>query len=241
MNILLTNDDGIDAPGLRAAFQALRDKGDVHVVAPSFERSACSHTITLRSPITVQRISHPCYGIAHSVDGTPADCVRLALAELVEDQIDLTVSGINQGANAGVDTFYSGTVAAAREAAILGIRAIAFSHAVRRGVEPDWSPATQLTDVLISRLLEEELPGPGFWCVNYPTVLPADALNRIRRVSVAAGPMPMAFERLAQHDGSVQFAYTNPYWSREVESPTDYSVIRDGEIAISAIPLFGRF
>src|SRR3972149_10306423 len=106
--------------------------GKVHVVVPKSERSACSHTIALRGPITVQRRTHPVYGLSYAVDGSPADCVRLAVGTLVGGPIDLCISGINHGANAGVDTFYSGTVAGAREAAILGIRAIALSQA-RRG------------------------------------------------------------------------------------------------------------
>jgi 5'-nucleotidase len=138
MTVVLTNDDGFEAPGLLAAFEALRGMDGVHVVAPRAERSACSHTITLKSPIGVERITHGGLGTVYAVDGTPADCIRLAFAALIEGPIDLVVSGINRGANAGVDTFYSGTIAGAREAAILGIPAIAVSQAVRRGVEADW-------------------------------------------------------------------------------------------------------
>jgi len=83
MNILLTNDDGYEAPGLHAAFDALCDLGSVHVVAPATERSACSHAITLDRPITVERLQHDHFGIVHAVDGTPADCVRLGVGELV--------------------------------------------------------------------------------------------------------------------------------------------------------------
>lgn len=241
MNILLTNDDGVDAPGLRAAFEAVRELGRVHVVAPKSERSACSHTITLRGPINVQRLKHAAYGEAFAVDGTPADCVRLAVAELIGEPIDLTVSGINLGANAGVDTFYSGTVAGARESVILGVPAMALSHAVLRGVAPDWDCAAKAAGELVRQLLRETLPGAGFWSVNFPISIPSDPLSRVRRVPVAMGPMPMAFERLAQQDGHIQFGYTNPYWSREVEEPSDYETIRGGDIAVTAIPLIGKF
>lgn len=242
MNILLTNDDGVDAPGLRAAFEALRDFGTVHVVAPNSERSACSHTITISRPIKVERLPHELFGTVAAVDGTPADCVRLAHAMLIEEPINLVVSGINRGANAGVDTFYSGTIAGAREAAILGIRAIAVSQAIRRGSQPEWGAARDATATLVKRLMHEELPAPGFWSINLPAPIPADLEQHVHRVPVATHPMPMAFDRTDSEDGRVtEFGYGASYWLREVSGPSDYSVIRDGGIAITSIPLFGRF
>jgi 5'-nucleotidase len=243
MNILLTNDDGFDAPGLHAAYQAVRDFGTVHVIAPKTERSACSHTITLNKPITVERRSHhPTYGIGFAVDGTPADCVRLANAALVEKPIDLVVSGINRGANAGVDLFYSGTVAGAREGSILGINAIAVSQAVRAGSEVDWTLAEQVTRYLVESLLNEEMPGPGFWSINLPAPVPEDYKDHIQRVPLAVHPMPMNFDRAESDDGRVlEFGYGASYWLRDVTGPSDYSVIRDGGIAVTAVPLFGRF
>jgi len=241
MIIMLTNDDGCEAPGLRSAFDALCDRGDIYVVAPSTQRSACSHTITLGRPITVEPREHDRFGTLYAVDGTPADCVRLGVAALVERPVDLVVSGINAGANAGVDTYYSGTIAGAREAAILGMRAIAVSQALRADVTPDWSAAREVTAALIKELLEEPLPGPGFWSINLPAPIPADALDHIHRVPIAAHPMPMKFDQSERHDGRMEFAYGASYWLREVSAPSDYSVIRDGGISITAIPLFGRF
>lgn len=242
LNIVLTNDDGYDAPGLYAAYEALRDMGTVHVVAPKTERSACSHTITLGGPITVERLKHDKFGTMYALGGTPADCVRLALAALVEKPINLVVSGINAGANAGVDTFYSGTVAGAREAAILGLRAIAVSQALRVGVATDWGAATNITAFLVKELIGETLPAPGIWNINLPAPLPANPRERIHRVPVAAHPMPMTFNRAESGDGrTMEFGYGASYWLREVSAPSDYSVIRDGGIAVTTIPLFGRF
>lgn len=242
MNIVLTNDDGYDAPGLQAAFDALSGLGRVHVVAPKTERSACSHTISLRSPITVERIRHDRLGTVYVVDGSPADCVRLATAALIEKPIDLVVSGINRGANAGVDTYYSGTIAGAREAAILGIRAIAVSQAIRTEVDTDWPAASNITAILLQELINESLPGPGFFSVNLPAPIPPDARNHVHRVPLAAHPMPMAFDRAERDNGRImEFAYGASYWLREVTGPSDYSVIRDGAVAVTAIPLFGRF
>ena len=243
MNIVLTNDDGYAAPGLEAAYRALADLGQVHVVAPRVERSACSHTITLRGPITVERLKHNPLGTVYAVEGTPADCIRLATATLIAPPIDLVVSGINRGANSGVDVFYSGTVAGAREGAIQGIRSISVSQAVRRGFEIDWTAASGIAAFVIRQLLDESLPGPGFWSVNLPLPIPADARERIRRVPVAIDPAPTNFEQTGHSsDGRViDFDYGASYWARQVNEPSDYAAIRDGDVAVSAIPLCGRF
>jgi len=255
-NIILTNDDGIDAPGLVAAYDAICDMGNVHVVAPNSERSACSHTITLRRPITIERVQHTHFGPSFSVDGTPADCIRLAFAALFQEPMHLVISGINRGANAGVDTFYSGTVAGAREAAILGVHAIAFSQALRRDVTTDWSKATGAVRSLASQLIEEKLPGPGFWNVNLPAPIPDDPGAHVHRVPVAVHPMPMTFKQQEKEDGRemqkdgkvtpeesrvMQFEYGASYWLRDVTGPSDYSTIRDGGIAVTGIPLYGQF
>lgn len=242
MNILLTNDDGVEAPGLHAAYRALRELGNVHVVAPRSERSACSHMITLRRPVRVERLTHDRYSDVHAVDGTPADCVRVAYAELFGGRIDLVVSGINAGANAGVDVFYSGTVAGAREGAILRIPSVAISQAMRAGLDVDWSAASAVAASLIPTLAREALPGPGFWSINLPAPLPAKPMEQVHRVPVATHSMPMSFERSEIDGGRVlEFIYGASYWLREETGPSDYTTIRDGGIAISAVPLMGSF
>ncbi len=242
MDILLTNDDGIDAPGLQSAFEAIKHLGRIHVVAPSDERSACSHTITLRNPITVKRRPSDLFETAFAVDGTPADCVRLAWTALVDRPIKLVVSGINRGANAGVDTFYSGTVAGAREGAILGVPSIALSQGLRAGVDTDWKAASDLCRYIVDMLAKEALPGPGFWNVNLPAPVPENARDLIQRVPVAIHPTPMTFDRNDMDDGkTLEFGYGASYWLREVTGPSDYSVVRDGGVAITAIPLVGTF
>ncbi len=242
MNILLTNDDGGDAPGLQAAYNALTGLGTVHVVAPRAEQSSCSHAITTGRPINVEPLSNEVFGTLYAVDGTPADCVRLGHAVLIPGRIDLVVSGVNRGANAGVDIFYSGTVAGAREAALIGIPAIAVSQATRVGVEIDWPAVTAITAELVPELIDQGLPRPGFWSINYPAPLPADPGKHVHRVPVAECCWPIHFERADVQDGrSMQFQYAAPYWERGVTEPSDYTVIRDGGIAISAVPLFCRF
>lgn len=271
MNILLTNDDGFDAPGIRAAYQAAAKHGTVHVVAPKDERSACSHSISLYRPIAVRRVQHPQLGPIHTVDGTPADCVRLAIGPLLDVPIDLVISGINCGANTGVDLFYSGTIAAAREAAMLGIRGIAVSQAVRKDVELDWDAAAMVTAKLLERLAHEELPSCGFISVNLPAPIPDNALDQVHDVPSAQETIPLNFQRTAQHDGKqldkeqikdkqlddlqfddkqlddmqlddrMEFRYGKSYWERRVTEPSDFSVVRDGGISVTRIPVFGKF
>jgi len=242
LNILLTNDDGFEAPGIRAAYEALAPIGSVQVIAPKRECSACSHRITLGRPMSVERIEHERFGSIYAVDGTPADCVRLGIYQLADVRPDLLVAGINRGANAGVDVFYSGTVAAAREGAIFGIKSIAVSQAVRIDVEIDWAAAARVTTLVTGLLLADSLPGPGFWSVNLPSPIPADAESRIRRVPPALGPTPLEFVRKERHDGrAMEFEYEAPYWERPVQMQTDYGAICNGDVAVSAISLGGRF
>ncbi|MCF8068653.1 MAG: 5'/3'-nucleotidase SurE [Desulfobacterales bacterium] len=127
MNILLTNDDGIFAPGLWALHKQFSANHDITVVAPDRERSAIGHAITLHEPLRQTFMTVNGYGEGYAVNGTPADCVKLAITELLDVKPDIVISGINPGANAGVNLNYSGTVSAAREAALSGIDAIAVS------------------------------------------------------------------------------------------------------------------
>src|SRR5579872_3258137 len=126
--ILVTNDDGVGAPGIRAVAEVLRDIGDVMIAAPDRERSAASHSISLDRPLRVDEIEPGVF----SIDGTPVDCVYLALLHLVPRRPDLCVSGINHGYNLGSDVFYSGTVAAAIESTLRGVPGIAMSLERRR-------------------------------------------------------------------------------------------------------------
>ncbi len=139
MRILISNDDGILAPGLAALVHAVADLGDIDVVAPDSPQSAAGHAITLRHPLTVRRIKvdGPRGFCGISVDGRPADCVRLAVRNLVPAVPDLVLSGINAGSNVGINVFYSGTVAAAAEGAMFGLPAVAFSAAVAGDVDFD--------------------------------------------------------------------------------------------------------
>lgn len=171
VRILLSNDDGVSAPGLRALFEAVRPLGEITVVAPDREQSAAGHSLSLHRPLRIDRMGEGWY----AVDGTPTDCVNLALNGLLKDRRpDIVLSGINQGANLGDDITYSGTVAAAMEATLLGLPAAAVSLAY----EPDQPLRFELAAAFARTLTEEILRRglkPGVLLnVNVPNVPEAE-------------------------------------------------------------------
>lgn len=175
MKILICNDDGFRAPGVVALYDALKDIAEVDVVAPEHNNSAKSNALSVHSPLYVNRAAN---GFRY-VSGTPADCVHIALTGLLDYRPDLVVSGINNGANMGDDTIYSGTVGAAMEGYLFGIPAIAFSQ-----VERDWrhldAAAVRARELVLS-LSEQKLLGAGAWLlnVNIPN-LPLDQLGGVK-------------------------------------------------------------
>ncbi len=168
MNILVTNDDGVDAPGLLALQQALREVGEVTVFAPDHNWSAAGHTKTMHKPLRVKQTTLLDGTSAYSTSGAPSDCVALVTLGLLDHQPDLVVSGINQGANVGHDITYSGTIAAAMEAVISGIPALAVSldSYQSRG----FAYAAQVAARLAKLVLRRGLPPNTFLNVNVPAV-----------------------------------------------------------------------
>lgn len=175
--ILVTNDDGIHAPGLKALTRIARTLSrDVWVVAPETEQSATSHSLTLRRPLRARRLAARRF----SVDGTPTDCVLVAHRRLMAARPpDLVLSGINHGANLGEDVTYSGTVAAAMEAAILGVRAIAFSQVRARDGAIDWHTAEQYAPAIVRALAALEWRRDLAINVNFPPG-PPEAVTGVR-------------------------------------------------------------
>lgn len=166
MKILLTNDDGIYAEGLWALFDQFSKKHTVTVVAPDRERSAVGHGITLHIPIRASKVYFNGKGPAYAVSGTPADCIKFSVLELLKEKPDLVISGINPGANVGVNINYSGTVAAAKEATLYGMKAIAVSiQGPRCGYYQD---AARFTEQLAGHVEKNGMPGGTFLNVNLP-------------------------------------------------------------------------
>ncbi len=198
MRILLSNDDGVLAPGLAAMYETLSELGDVTVVAPETPQSAAAHGITLHGPLPVRRIHVQEAFHAWSVDGRPADCVKLAAVELLPEPPDLVVSGINDGANVSINVLYSGTVAAAAEGALLGFPAVAVS--LERGVERDFRQAASIALDIIRQLLDGGLAAGELVNVNIPDLTPGPPRG-VRVVPMGTRVMEDRFHRFAAPDG----------------------------------------
>ena len=164
MVILVTNDDGIQAPALRHLRDALSDLGRVVIVAPDRDQSATSHALTLYRPFRIERPEPDVY----AVDGTPTDCVVVAMHGLIDETPSLVVSGINHGPNMGEDVFYSGTVAAAIEGALNGLPAIAVSLVAKRTAEVDWAGPARFTRGIVDAVLHHGLRPKSLINVNLP-------------------------------------------------------------------------
>ena len=177
-SFLITNDDGFDGPGLAALYNALLPLGDVTVCAPAVCHSAKGHAVNTHNPIRVERRSVEPFGVIRIVHASPADCVRIGVCGPGALRPDFVVAGINTGANLGVDLFYSGTAAAAREAAILGIPSLAISRYLRAEYPVNWQNLSRHVTRTVSRLISDEhrLPSGEFWNVNFPAV-PNDENN----------------------------------------------------------------
>ncbi|MFY9943882.1 MAG: 5'/3'-nucleotidase SurE [Desulfobacterales bacterium] len=202
MNILLTNDDGIQAEGLRALYRRLARDYPTTVVAPERERSAVSHSITLHKPLRLNRQGGADGVCGYAVSGTPADCVKLGVLELLERRPDLVVSGINPGANVGLNLNYSGTVSAAKEAALLGLPAIAVSvnsHAPRH-----YDEAADFIARLAELVWQKGLPDGTFLNVNLPD-LPLSEIAGVRISRQGVGVFSDAFEKRTDPRNRVYF------------------------------------
>jgi 5'-nucleotidase len=162
-NVLLTNDDGYQAAGLRALADELKDIAHVSIVAPSWERSGAAQSLTLRQPIVCHRIAEHEW----AVDGTPADCVIVALHKLLPEQPQLVISGINHGANLGENVYYSGTVGAAREAVIHHVHGLAVSLCSKK-VNADFAPTARLAKHTAKLILSDGLPEQVLLNINVP-------------------------------------------------------------------------
>jgi 5'-nucleotidase len=232
MHILLTNDDGILAPGLWALHRRLARDHVVTVVAPDRERSAIGHAITLHEPLRANPMTVEGRGSGVAVNGTPADCVKLGLMELLDSQPELVISGINPGANTGVNLNYSGTVSAAREAALHGLPAIAVSI---QGPDVDhYDGAACFIAQLIGQISSGSMPRGTFLNVNLPNL----PLERIRQVCISRqGVVPTAepFEKRVDPRNRVYYWQGGDDPGRESLPDADNTVLRNHCISITPI------
>ncbi len=239
VRILLTNDDGISAPGLQAARRALVElEGvEVDVVAPDSNRSATARSITTRSPLSVEEVTFDDGRVGYATDGTPVDCVRFAELGLVGGRPDLIVSGINHGANLGDDITYSGTVAAALEGIVLGIPAIAVSQQSSAGGlgyvsgRFDFAVAAPFTAQLVSRLREESMPEATLINVNCP----AGEAEGIEVTRLGKRIYNDELKLVGEEDGRRHYEIYGWQPGYEEIEGTDLYAVANGRIAVTPI------
>jgi len=232
MKILLTNDDGIHAPGLFALYDALKSDHEIHIVAPETEMSAVGHAITLTSPIRVQAVRKNGLFFGHAVKGTPADCVKIAVQELLDTPPDVVLSGINVGANVGVNILYSGTVSAATEGAFLGIRSAAISIAALK--DPDFRFAARFSREIIRFMMESALSDGAALNVNIPAVPPEE----IKGVVLARQGTSRFQERFEQRNdprGNIYYWLTGEKFIENGNPHNDSVALKQNHITITPI------
>lgn len=231
--ILLTNDDGIHAAGLEYLKSAAERVGDVRIVAPQEEQSAVGHAITLYGAIRVREVHRNGVFYGFGARGTPADSVKLALHTLLPRHPDLVISGINDGANLGINVLYSGTVSAATEAAILGVPGIAVSLAQK--IDPPFEYALPHVERVARWVLEHGLPPGVALNVNIPA-LPPDRIKGYRLTSQGLRKMTETFEKREDSKGNTYYWLSGEATARETRDGIDITAVNDGYVSVT--PLF---
>jgi 5'-nucleotidase len=232
MKILLTNDDGIYAPGLAALKREAEGIGEVAVVAPESERSAAAHSITLDRPLRVREVYVGDQFFGHSVDGSPADCVKIGVKQVMGERPDLVISGINPGANVGINVLYSGTVAAALEGAILGITAIAVSQeAVRK---PDFTATAALAFKVIGQILANEPPPGGLFNVNIPACAP-DEIRGVAVTPMSTVSYEDGFDLRTDPRGGTYYWMTGEMYEERLPPESDMAKLHAGFITVTPL------
>jgi 5'-nucleotidase len=235
MRVLLTNDDGVGSPGLRALAEAFSGTHDTAVVAPEQERSATGHAITLHKPLRARPVvGYPPGVVAWATNGTPADCVILGVLELLDHRPDIVVSGINVGANLGRDLTYSGTVSGAMEGAILGIPSIAVSVAAFENVRFD--VAAGFSARLAGTCRERRLPADALLNVNVPN-LPETDVQGVMLTRQSARRYLSSLERRTDPRGQTYYWLTGQRAVAVDEEGTDAWALAAGYISVTPVHL----
>lgn len=233
--ILVCNDDGIDAPGIIALASAMDDLGDVYVVAPIDEQSAVGHAITFKDPVRARswQFEVPSGHVpAYAVTGTPADCVKLAVHQLLPRKPDLVVSGINRGPNTAVNVIYSGTVSAATEAAILGLDAIAFSLCAWGG--QDYEPAAQYALTIARKVMRMGMPAGVLFNVNIPA-LPHGEIKGITVTRQARSRWEESFVERLDPFNQPYYWLSGHFVNLDEGQNTDLHAVESGYVSLTPI------
>jgi 5'-nucleotidase len=230
--ILLTNDDGIGAPGLYALYLALKEFGKITVVAPSVERSAVGHAITLSDPLRVDHYRKNGSFFGYAVTGTPADCVKIACSAILSDSPDLVVSGINLGPNTGINTLYSGTVSAATEGSILGISSFALSLGTYQN--PDFHYAAKFGLNMAKMLNKKSLPHGVSLNVNVPACR-EDEIQGIQITRMSLAIYEENFDQRIDPRGRLYYWMTGQRNHIETDIDVDVAALKANKVSITPI------
>jgi 5'-nucleotidase len=232
MRILICNDDGIYAPGIAALAEAMRPLGEIRVVAPEAEQSAVGHAITIASPLKAKPVHKHGEFFGHAVSGTPADCVKLAISELLDEPPDLVVSGINLGPNAGISVLYSGTVSGATEGAILGVPSIALSLGTFH--DPIWETGARVARHIVERFSELDLPNACVLNVNIPN-LPYPEIRGFKTVPIAPSRYVEEFDARTDPRGNAYFWMDGMLTLTGDDRENDVGQMRDGYVTLTPL------
>jgi len=232
VKILLVNDDGIHAPGISKLYEAVEGLGEITVVAPDGERSAVSHALTLDKSIQVRTVKTDLFE-GTAVDGTPADCVKLALTELLSEKPDLVLSGINLGCNSGLNVIYSGTVGAAAEATFNGINAIALS--IDTYHNPSWKPVLPFIRNLVKTVLEKGLPKGVLLNVNIPNVEKASMIKEVMVTQQGMAHWQEAFDKRTDPKGRTYYWMTGVKREKKEDERIDDTALKNNYISITPV------
>jgi len=232
MRILLTNDDGIYARGLSTLYEELSQEAQCLIVAPEIEQSAVGHAITIFRPLMVRRATKNGKFLGYAVYGTPADCVKIGIKELAEKPVDMVVSGINRGSNAGINVLYSGTVSAATEAAIMGIPAIAISLDTHK--EADFTYAARFARKMVRLIADNPAINCSAINVNIPC-LPAGEIKGVVVVRQGKSNIIETFEKRVDPRENIYYWISGDLGSVSEAKDTDVAALASGFITITPI------
>lgn len=231
-SILVTNDDGIYAPGIMKLARALRPLGKITVVAPLVEKSAVGHAITLSDPLRVQEVDIDGSFFGYAVNGTPADCVKLGIRCLCEKEPDLVVSGINLGPNTATNIIYSGTVSAAAEGVIMGIPSIAVS--IASFSHPEFSYAAKVAVQIAGQVLQHGLPAGTLININAPA-LPESEIKGVRITKQGKGRYEEDFDKRIDPNNRVYYWLTGKKMILDSGIDIDDSALMDDYVSVTPI------
>ncbi|WP_457554229.1 5'/3'-nucleotidase SurE [Desulfobacula sp.] len=232
MKILLTNDDGYTAPGIRALYKTLRSCHEVTLIAPNREKSAVGHGITLNEPLRIETIDLNGEDRIYAITGTPADCIKLGLFELCTSPPDLVIAGINPGSNTGVNINYSGTAGAAREGAINGITSMAVSI-FKKGKQFDFSGVARFVAQVVDKIHDYQLPEGTFLNINAPGV-PIDDVRGIKITRQASHNVSKYFDKRTDPKSREYYWYTA---IKQMDGEPDTDVFAVSQNYISMTPI----